>query len=79
MLAGRPRKMGLGTFPAVGLAQAREAAEDAHKLLRVGIDPIDSRKGAEAKQTALRAAEAKSQSGRTFRRMAEAYIAAHGR
>ncbi len=82
MLAGRPRKMGLGTFPAVGLAQAREAAEAAHKLLRVGIDPIESRKGAEAMQAAqeaLRAAEAESQSSRTFRRMAEAYIAAHGR
>jgi len=34
------RYLGLGAFPLVGLAQAREKAADARKLLSEGIDPI---------------------------------------
>lgn len=36
------RDMGLGAYPAVGLAEARDAAEDARKLLRAGVDPLGS-------------------------------------
>ncbi|HEX3402566.1 MAG TPA: Arm DNA-binding domain-containing protein, partial [Acetobacteraceae bacterium] len=37
---GRPRVMGLGSFPDCGLAEAREHAANARKLLRQGIDPL---------------------------------------
>jgi integrase len=36
--------MGLGPFPLVSLAEARAARDDAHRLLRSGIDPIDHRR-----------------------------------
>ena len=36
----KSRYLGLGAFPVVGLAQAREKAADARKLLSEGIDPI---------------------------------------
>jgi integrase len=36
--------MGLGPYPLVSLAEARAARDDAHRLLREGIDPIEARK-----------------------------------
>jgi integrase len=59
------RDMGLGAFPAVGLAEAREAAEEARKLLRRGLDPLQARDDAKAAQ-AQAAAEAKAKAV-TFR------------
>jgi integrase len=38
--AGLRREMGLGPLHTVGLADAREKAEDARKLVRTGVDPI---------------------------------------
>ncbi|MEW9838345.1 tyrosine-type recombinase/integrase [Mesorhizobium marinum] len=40
---GRRREMGLGSFPAVSLAEARRAADDARALVRSGKDPIKER------------------------------------
>jgi integrase len=40
---GRPREMGLGSYPEVGLADAREKALAARRLARSGIDPIAER------------------------------------
>lgn len=42
-LNGRRREMGLGNIAVVGLAEAREAAREAHKLIAAGVDPIDAR------------------------------------
>lgn len=44
--AGRnkPRAMGLGSFPEIGVATARDKAEEARKKLAVGIDPLEERK-----------------------------------
>ena len=36
MLAGRRREMGLGPFPAIGLAAARKLAADARALTKAG-------------------------------------------
>ena len=44
MRHGRAREMGLGPYPEVTLADARELALEARRLLRRGIDPIDDRK-----------------------------------
>jgi integrase len=41
---GKAREMGLGSFPEVGLAEAREKAIAARRLARSGIDPIAERK-----------------------------------
>src|SRR6516225_8395980 len=41
MIDGRARKMGLGAVHTVSLAEAREAALEARKKVRKGIDPID--------------------------------------
>ncbi len=67
---GRARQMGLGPLPDVSLAEAREKARECRGALRDGIDPVERRRD----QRAARAAEA---GARTFRQVAELYIAAH--
>lgn len=39
----RRRRMGLGSFPADPLSQARERAREAHKLIDSGVCPTDAR------------------------------------
>jgi integrase len=69
--AGRTRYMGLGSLAAVSLAEARQKAGEARRLLAGGQDPIAAR---DAQHAAARALEATALS---FRQCAEAYIAAH--
>lgn len=45
--AGKSREMGLGSWPAVSLAEARARALEARKALASGHDPIEARKAAE--------------------------------
>lgn len=54
-IGGRRRDMGLGGYPEVKLAEAREAAREARKKIREGVDPIEERRQA---QLALRRAAA---------------------
>ncbi len=68
--AGRGHLMGLGVFPEVSLAEARDAAATARKQVRQGVNPIDQRR-------ATRAAVAASAGLNTFAEVADAYIAAH--
>jgi integrase len=80
MLAGKAREMGLGAFDDKGkrgltLAQARDAAAEAQRLLRDGIDPLAHR-DAEAAAAAARAAEAAAKAQR-FRDVSDLYIGAH--
>ena len=42
-LHGRRREMGLGAFPAVSLKEARDLRDDAARLVRQGVDPIQKR------------------------------------
>ncbi|MGZ2429606.1 tyrosine-type recombinase/integrase [Rhizobium redzepovicii] len=46
--AGVRREMGLGPLHMVGLADAREKAEDARKLVRQGVDPLAARREEQA-------------------------------
>ena len=71
VIAGRRREMGLGNFPGVTLADARQKARDARELIRQGIDPVERQHAA---QSALRAAVAAAW---TFDECANGYIAAH--
>lgn len=66
---GRPRDKGLGPYPDIKLAQARDLATNCRSQLRTGIDPIDSRRAARR--------HAKAQHGRmlTFGECAQRYIA----
>ena len=64
--------MGLGPYPDVSLAEAREAAAECRRLVRNGTDPIEHRR----EQRAAMARE-RSQSRRYFRDCAETYINTH--
>jgi len=68
---GRRREMGLGSFPSVTLAQARDKAREHRALAREGIDPIAARR---ARRSAL---SAEQQAQRTFSEVAAQYIAQH--
>jgi integrase len=71
----KSRYLGLGAFPVVGLAQAREKAADARKLLSGGIDPIAHKRAERASLSQQQATEhARSV---TFEDCATRYLQAH--
>ena len=63
---GKRREMGLGSFPDVGLAEAREKATEHRKQAKQGVDPIDSR-------------QTEPEKAPTFTTCAARYIRAHRR
>lgn len=72
---GRPRDMGLGPYPAISLAEAREQTIELRKQIAQGLDPLQAReeeklKEEEAKQQAIALAT-------TFKAAALDYIEAH--
>ena len=48
---GRRRDMGLGAYPAVSLAEARERTAYARKLIATGTDPIEARASQQPRKT----------------------------
>ena len=68
---GRQRAMGLGSYPAVTVKEARERASDAKRQVRDGVDPIEAR-NARALQARLSSAKTA-----TFTDCASAYIESH--
>ena len=70
-VGGRVRKYGLGPFPTISLADARQRAEAIRKQLLDGIDPREARR---AEQEAAAVAQAKSIS---FDDATAAYIKSH--
>lgn len=71
IVGSKRRDYGLGGFPDVTLAAAREAARAARAKIKSGIDPIDEARQA---RSALKATQA---AAITFQKAAEAYINAH--
>jgi integrase len=69
--AGRTRYMGLGSFAAVSLAEARTRAAEARRLVSAGIDPIGARDGKLAIERVAAARQV------IFREAADAFIKAH--
>ncbi|MBL8482094.1 MAG: DUF4102 domain-containing protein [Rhodocyclaceae bacterium] len=69
-VAGRRRDMGLGGYPAVTLAMAREKAREARDKIDRGIDPIGERRAAQSTLRAARGAEI------TFEKAAQQFIEA---
>lgn len=68
VIAGKRRRMGLGGYPSVTLAQAREKARTARELIDQGIDPIDNRK------KAAMALEKEKEKALTFEQASHMYI-----
>jgi integrase len=71
VVGGVRRKMGLGAYPGVSLARARELAQEKRAAVEKGGDPIAERRAVRAKVAAEKA------SAITFDECAEKYIAAH--
>ena len=71
VIGGRRREMGLGAYPTVTLAQAREQARAARDLVRQGIDPV------ERQQEAQRALAVSVAAALTFEEACDRYIRAH--
>ena len=70
-VGGVRRDMGLGGYPDVTLAQAREMARSARQQMRLGLDPIEEGKKMRSALIASRAAAI------TFTKAASLYIEAH--
>ena len=70
-VGGRRRDKGLGGYPDVTLAQAKEAARVARAKLAQGIDPVDDDRAARSRLIASQAAAL------TFSEAAKQYIDAH--
>ncbi len=71
MVAGKRREYGLGSFPTVSLASARERARAMLDQLFAGVDPAETKKQA---KSALAAQRAKAIN---FKTLAEQYVAQH--
>jgi integrase len=70
-VGGKRRDMGLGGYPSVTLAQAKEAARTARALLAQGIDPIEHSRAARSKLISERGTAI------TFAQAASQYIETH--
>ena len=70
-VAGKRRDFGLGSYPSVTLADAREAARAARAKLAQGIDPVEDARRARARLAA------EIHASMTFGEAAKRYIAAH--
>ena len=68
-LQGQRRLMGLGSYPSVSLASARDLARSARAQVSLGVDPIRDR------AQAMEAARAAARNAMTFDKAAETYIA----
>ena len=71
MLNRKAREMGLGAVALVPLAEAREKAIEARRLVKAGTDPLDARQAEQAR------ARVESVKAITFAECAAAFIAAH--
>lgn len=68
-VGARRREIGLGGYPEVPLAQARDKAREARELIRSGVDPVEQRK------TARAALIAQQKRGVTFTDAVDRYLA----
>lgn len=70
MIGSKRRELGLGSYPEVPLAQARDRAREAKDKIRNGIDPIAERRQIRANLAA------EQRRGMTFSQATERYLAA---
>jgi integrase len=72
MVGDKRRHMGLGGYPDVPLAQAKEKARTARQKIENGVDPIAQRKSAISQLRSQQATQ------KTFEQAAQGYLEAHG-
>jgi integrase len=78
MIDRRARTLGIGPFPTIGLADARDEADKARRSLKLRQDPLDARVAQKAAKEAGRAAAREAAAkAMTFKRAAESYIKSH--
>lgn len=70
MIGGKRRELGLGSYPEIPLAQARDRAREAKDKIRNGIDPIVERRQVRAQLAT------EQRRGMTFSEATERYLAA---
>jgi integrase len=68
---GRETRLKLGTWPALGIRAARQAALDARAAIQRGADPVAEKRAAEAERNRQLAAEAAAESETVAARLAE--------
>ena len=73
-VGAKRREIGLGSYPAVGVALAREKAQQTRDEIVKGVDPVAQR--AQARQNIIQQQLEEKALDWTFRRCAEAYIKA---
>lgn len=71
VIGNKRRDMGLGCYPSVSLAHARQKASEAREMVRQGVDPIERQRAALSSLRASLAIQV------TFKETALAYMAAH--
>lgn len=59
VIGDQRRDLGLGPFPEIGLAEAREKSREMHKLIRQGIDPLITKRAQRSALSARQASEKK--------------------
>lgn len=74
-LSGKRREMGLGTYPLIGLKEARQNSSDRRRLLRDGIDPLQARD--DEREAQMAAEQQRKNKSVTFRDVSVDYIEAH--
>lgn len=72
VIGNKRRHVGLGGYPDVTLAQAREKARAIREQVSQGIDPIQERRAA------VNLLRARQETDKSFKQAAESYMAAHG-
>lgn len=65
--AGKERLLAVGVYPEVSLAEARNRAAEARKLVKAGLDPVHHRR--------VQLASSAAESAQTFKAMAEEWLA----
>ncbi|UUZ49502.1 integrase arm-type DNA-binding domain-containing protein [Massilia sp. B-10] len=73
-VGAKRREIGLGQYPAVGLALAREKAQAAHDQVKDGVDPVEVK--AAARRSLIQQQHAAKALAWTFKRCTEKYIEA---
>jgi integrase len=76
-LHGKSRDMGLGSYPEISLASARERAKEARELVSQGVDPIDARAHQRAAAREEEAERRAREKPKTFDDCVRGYIRSH--
>jgi len=74
---GVRKKIGLGPYPAISLKAARDAAIEIQNKIRLGIDPAQQKKAAQAELEKTAYPQAREATPPTFNDCARQYILAH--